>query len=205
MRVGFSYGQPDEKLILMKIKIRIIFFLSLIYIQANSQNLAENYKIEEKENKSEICLQIIDGQTIKLNSRFSRDKMVNIEYYSDSIFCIFIFKEKNSTNDGSYVNASFKLNGFWVQDYQDRNLAKLNTGLSTTKINSIKVVDAETLLIDYETTFVVPKFNSHIISTVKLGKFGFYETETKSKSAITWYYDLYGLGKQQKNSPRKKY
>jgi len=182
-----------------------LLLILLAMSSLKSQNLAINSEFQSANKEHYVNLTLNDSSIVTLRTRFSKNKLDSINYFVDEKYCIIVMYPKNHNYEEYFINAAFKMDGRWIQDYQDRSLGKINTGISCTQINGLEIINSHMLKIEYQLTSIIENFNSNVETEVELGKYGFYECKTGIQSSLTFYNNLYQMGKDQKRSPRTNY
>lgn len=116
--------------------------------------------------------------------------------FADENYCLVLSGIKYRQE--CFVSAAYKKDSIWVQDYENRSLFYLNTGLTETLLDNVVILDGTTLQVEY-TFKTLGRKEEFIRTKVSLYAYGFYEHRSKSSTGIFFLKDK----QQQQESPRK--
>jgi len=171
----------------------LFLFLSFSQYQLYAQNTVNSYEIISQDsslNQIKLCLN--NGSEILLETRYDNSSIITLNYLVEKNYCLVSIEPKSNYQE-YIINAAYFYNNEWVQDYTDHLFFIPNTGISCTSINSLKLLNATSFLVNGST--ITTWGNSDWENTIQLGKYGFFDCAHESSLSLRF-------GKDQDRSIR---
>jgi hypothetical protein len=184
-----------------------VFLLLFLVCSASTWMISQNsicqVTVVDQEIGANLIVKFNDGEMINLRTRFKENQIRTIDSYGNNEFVLILIEPISGYNE-YMINAAFKLQNGWIQDYQDRSYFKTNTGLTCSQITSITIKDEQTLSVEYETTTSSDEYFKTKTNLI-LGKHSLFEVSTKLLYSFIIYGNATELKAAIEHSPRQNY